>query len=191
MSNLELTDISQFRDTMATWLYHNEVEEFGVEPALALKHAAEFTRDQGRTPLQWSNSPNGGFCPQGVQPWLPVNPDYARGVNVADQVGDSESLLHFYRRFLHLRRSTPALIEGDYLPLDAGSEDCLAFLRRAEKQTCLVILNFSGKPYSLDFTGADALSRYQTAKTLYPEHRTLTDKRFDLPPWGILVTEVG
>ncbi len=190
MRNLRLTDISQFRDSMATWLYHMEVEQFGVDPAEALKNAAGFTRDQGRSPMQWSNTPNAGFCPEGVQPWLPVNPDYASGVNAANQIGDSGSLLHFYRRFLHLRRKTPALVEGGYLPLDAGNEDCLAFLRCTESQACLVALNFSGKPFTLDFTKEAAMKDYHTARVLFPGKRVLPFMQFDLPAWGILVAEI-
>lgn len=101
--------------------------------------------------MQWANTANAGFCPAGVQPWLLVNPDYAQGINVAEQVNDPNSLFHFYRRLLHLRRKTPALIAGDYQPLHPKATHYLAFLRRTEGQTCLVVLNMSNQVRSLSF----------------------------------------
>ncbi|MGB9593351.1 MAG: DUF3459 domain-containing protein, partial [Anaerolineae bacterium] len=59
----------------------------------------------------------------------------------------------FYRRILRLRRETPALVEGDYVPLDTSAEDYLAYLRRTDGQACLVVLNFSGRRLTLRATG--------------------------------------
>ena len=50
--------------------------------------AAQSTRDRCRTPMPWANAPNAGFSPEGVRTWLPVHPNYAEGVNVADQERD-------------------------------------------------------------------------------------------------------
>ena len=50
--------------------------------------AGAMSRDKNRTPMQWSNQPNGGFCPAGVEAWLPVNPNHAEGVNVRAQQAD-------------------------------------------------------------------------------------------------------
>ena len=60
--------------------------------------------------MQWSNAANAGFSPEGVSTWLPFNPNYAQGINVADQQNDPESMLNFYKRMLRLRKQTPALI---------------------------------------------------------------------------------
>ncbi len=153
MTDLMLADIRQFRDVLGIWFYQAQVEELGVPPDIALQRAARLTRDKCRTPMQWANAPNGGFCPAGVEPWLPVNPNYAQGVNVAEQERNPDSLLNFYRRALRLRRETPALMVGDYVPLDTNAEDYLAFLRRTEGQACLVVLNFSERRLTLRATG--------------------------------------
>jgi alpha-glucosidase len=110
-------------------------------------------RDKCRTPMQWSNAANAGFSPPGVQTWLPVNPNYAQGVNVADELVDPDSLLNFYRRLLRVRRQTPALISGDYVPLHEEAQDYLAFLRSSpdDHQTCLVVLNMSAQSHLLTF----------------------------------------
>jgi alpha-glucosidase len=145
MSDWQLADITQFRDNVGVWLYQTATTEYGVPTAAALAMANEASRDKCRTPMQWANAANGGFSPAGVQPWLPVNPNYAQGVNVAEQLTNPDSLLHFYRRLLRLRQQTPALISGDYQVLEDTAEPYLAFLRQTDEQTCLVVLNFSNQ----------------------------------------------
>jgi alpha-glucosidase len=152
MTNLLLQDITQFRDTLAVGVYHLAVNELKIPEADALAIAASISRDGCRTPMQWADAPNAGFSPAGVQTWLPVNPNYAQSVNAASQLGDPDSLLSFYRRMLRARKQTPALIAGDYIPLDEEAEDYLAFLRtsQADRQTCLVVLNMSDQAHTLN-----------------------------------------
>jgi glycosidase len=65
MTDTMLTDISQVKDTMGSWYYHTIVTEMGVHPEEAMLRTAEMTRDKNRTPMHWSNKPNGGFSPAG------------------------------------------------------------------------------------------------------------------------------
>jgi alpha-glucosidase len=144
MNNLLLGDLAQVRDFTSLWVYHMALER-GVAPQEALQQAVGYGRDQCRTPMQWENSPNAGFCPRDVHPWLPVNPDHNQGVNVADQKQDPGSLLNFYRNLLRLRRETPALSLGEYQTVGECPKELLAYLReiKAPRQVCLVLLNFS------------------------------------------------
>lgn len=144
MTDLLLQDLAQFRDPVANWHYQMEASA-GTAPEKALEIAAQLSRDKCRTPLQWSDAPNAGFSPPGVKTWLPVNPNYAEGINVSAQDPESASLLNFYRRLIHTRRQYPALVAGDYQPVHTSSQDYLAFLRQspANDQTCLVLLNFA------------------------------------------------
>jgi alpha-glucosidase len=151
MTDFMLTDLRQFRDNLGVWAYHALIEFLQATPEAALKQAAQLGRDKCRTPMQWANAPNAGFSPAGVETWLPVNPNYAQGVNVADQLAQPDSLLNFYRRLLRVRRNSPALIAGDYVPLHEDVPDYLAFLRRADAQTCLVMLNFSERAQTARF----------------------------------------
>ncbi|MBN2388460.1 MAG: alpha-glucosidase [Anaerolineales bacterium] len=96
-------------------------------------------RDGCRSPMQWDDTPAAGFS--SGTPWLPVHPNWATR-NVAAQEADPESLLHFTRRLIALRRATPALHGGSFVPLH-GPAGVLAYLRRSEEQTILVALNFS------------------------------------------------
>jgi alpha-glucosidase len=152
MTDYRLTDIDQFRDPPAVWFF-NAIVRDGMPEDEALILAADLSRDRCRTPMQWSNDSNAGFSPEGVQTWLPVNPNYAQGINVAEQQNDTTSMLNFYKEMLNLRKQTPALIDGGYQPLDETAEDYFAFLRQGQntQQTCLVILNLSDKNHDLKF----------------------------------------
>jgi len=188
MTDLELEDISQFRDNLGVWLYHTATDEFGIPPDEALPLAARFGRDKCRTPMQWADAPNGGFSPSGVQTWLPVNANYAQGVNVADQLDDPDSLLNFYRRMLRMRKQTPALIAGDYTPLHENAEEYLAFLRSCNEQICLVVLNMSGHAHTLRF-GLDA----HIVRLIFSSHtRGDTDdlSRLAIAPFEIYIAEL-
>jgi alpha-glucosidase len=107
------------------------------------------TRDSVRTPMQWDASPNAGFCPPDVTPWLPVADDHEK-VNVASQRTDRGSLLHLIRRLLELRRATPALSIGRYRRLTDTPDDCLAYLREHDGQRVAVVLNFGDDPAVVD-----------------------------------------
>ncbi|RPH60948.1 MAG: alpha-glucosidase [Chloroflexi bacterium] len=178
MTDYMIADPAKLRDTMATWYYESMVNQLKVDPAEAARRAAIMTRDKNRTPMHWSNQSNGGFCPSTVTPWLPVNPNYAEGINVKDQQDNINSLLSFYKRLIRIRKATPALVEGDYLPLDERSNDYYAFLRTIAPsaaplqasgsaqggQTVLVVLNFSQQRPVLKL---DTKLPFQTARLLF------------------------
>jgi alpha-glucosidase len=152
MTDLIITDPTKLRDTMATWYYDRLVNELNVNPTEAALRAGEMTRDKNRTPMQWSNKPNGGFSPDDVETWLPVNPNYKNGINVKDQQQNPDSLLNYYKHLLHVRKNTSALVEGDYLPLHNDADEYFAFIRNTDEQTVLVVLNYSEKHLDLDFS---------------------------------------
>ena len=99
-------------------------------------------RDPERSPMQWDASPNAGFCPPGVEPWLPVAPD-ATHVNVAAQRGDPGSLLNLTRRLLRLRREDRALAHGDYESFGPTPEGTFAFHRVDGDRRLSVVLNLT------------------------------------------------
>lgn len=102
-------------------------------------------RDPARTPMQWNASPNAGFCPPNVTPWLPVGADYKQ-VNVASQSEEVSSMLALSHTLLALRRSRAALNRGSYRGLKSSSEDCFVYLRQCDNERLLVALNFSEEP---------------------------------------------
>lgn len=151
MTDLMLSDLSQVRDTMGAWYYEAMVKDLGVDPAEAMRRTAAMTRDKNRTPMQWTNSPHAGFCPSKVTPWLPVNPNYSEGINVKEQVDDPLSIINFYRKLIHLRKNTPALVSGSYHALHDRAGEYFAFIRDTGEQAVLVILSFSENHQTLRF----------------------------------------
>jgi alpha-glucosidase len=112
------------------------------------------SRDAFRTPMQWDASPNAGFCPPGVEPYLPLGRNWQR-LNVAVEDGDAGSVLEFYRALLRLRSSDEALMVGAYQSL-AADDAILAYERRAEGSRIVVGLNFSHEDAALDLGGVAA-----------------------------------
>jgi alpha-glucosidase len=190
MSDYFLTDISMFADPPAIMYYHQEVAN-GMSPAEALARAAKDTRDRCRTPLQWDATANAGFSPAGVRTWLPVNPNYAEGVNVADQQHDPESMLNFYKDLLRVRKKTPALISGAYKSLDETAKDYLAFLRKSDspQQTCLVVLNLSNQAQRIKFDLPASTAHY-----IFSTHKSTNEsfslRDLEMAPFEIFIAEL-
>jgi alpha-glucosidase len=190
MSDYRLTEISLFRDPPAVWFYNGQIAD-GMVPDEVLALAADYSRDRCRTPMQWSHAVNAGFSPEGVSTWLPINPNYVQGVNVADQQNDLDSMLNFYKRMLRLRKQIPALVVGDYMPLHETAENYFAFLRQSKDigQTCLVVLNLSDKIHNLKF---DLSSR--DARCLFSIHmhagETVSLEALKIAPYEIFIGEL-
>jgi len=189
MTNFLLKHIDQVLDPLGKWIYQMDVNSLGAAPDKALDYAVRFSRDQCRTPMQWSNAPNAGFSPAGVQTWLPANPNYAQGINVEDQLSNPGSLLQYYRNLLRVRRQNSALITGDFKLLHKKEQDYMAFLRRNESQTCLVILNMSDRSHTIQFDSGKKLTKPLFSSQ---DRKIPTDNLSSLPidPYEVYIAEI-
>ena len=116
-------------------------------------------RDPERTPMQWDDSPNAGFAPDGARPWLPLAADYATR-NVAAQEHDPASMLSLFRALTALRRAEPALNRGGIELINTGIEDVLAYRRTVEGgDSFLIILNFGKEMQELDLHAAFGVTK--------------------------------
>ena len=103
-------------------------------------------RDGCRAPMQWDASPQSGFTTG--EPWLPLHPGYPAR-NVEQQSSDPSSLLAFYKQLIALRRAQPALIQGDFAPVEISKRSVMAYRRAHDDDAFLILLNFSGASQSL------------------------------------------
>ena len=193
MTDYMLTDIAQVKDTMGSWYYHAVVTDMGVHPDEAMQRTAQMTRDKNRTPMQWSNNPNGGFSPSDGKTWLPVNPNYKNGINVRDQQHNPSSLLNYYKHLLRVRGNTPALIEGEYIALHKTARDYFAFLRTSSGQSVLVVLNFSAKQQKLDFARTKELKDCSLKVLFSSAVRSSTDlspRNLNIAAFEVFIAEV-
>ena len=144
MTNVAFPDISDYRDidTLNAW---NEITgELGVSPEHMMACIHRRSRDNARTPMQWSAAPNAGFTTG--TPWIGVNPNY-RTINAEAQENDPDSVLHFYRRLIALRRKLPIITEGDYALLLADHPQIFAYQRSWQGQRLYVICSFSAQTF--------------------------------------------
>ncbi|MBL0570765.1 alpha,alpha-phosphotrehalase [Aeromonas hydrophila] len=101
------------------------------------------SRDNSRTPMQWSAAPNAGFT--SGTPWLKPATNYSE-INAEAALADENSVFWHYRDLIALRKAHPIFTQGDYQELLTGHPQIWAYVRRANGQTLLVVSNFYGEP---------------------------------------------
>lgn len=139
MADIRYDSIDDY-DDIDTKNVYREMILSGKSEAEALDIAAAVSRDNARTPMQWSAERNAGFS--AGTPWLGVNPDY-KDVNVEQELDDPDSVLSFYRELIHLRRDSECIRRGD---LSFQLEDdpyLFVFSRTLGDESYMVIANFS------------------------------------------------
>ncbi len=150
MSDVQIDSLKDFVDPVGLTYYRLEKEVMNSDEPTAIRIAAERSRDKGRGPLQWSSAPNGGFCPAGVKPWLPMNPDFANGVNYEDEVKRDDSTWNYYRKLINWRKTSLALMLGDQAFIDTGNDSLLGYTRELDRERCLVLLNMGSGSITFD-----------------------------------------
>jgi alpha-glucosidase len=111
------------------------------------------SRDPSRAPMPWNHVPSAGFCPDGVEPWLPFAAD-PREFSVQAQNRQDDSMLSFTKRLLALRRAKPALHRGEQTVLDAYGQDVLLLSRRHGAEEVIVAISFSEVGGTVDLAKA-------------------------------------
>lgn len=140
-TSIGMKDITQYKDVDALRSYNLLKKVFGKRKAI--KTIAYCSRDNARTPMQWTASKNAGFT-DGEETWLPVTPNYTQ-INVETEQADGNSVLHYYKKLIQLRKSDKAFVYGTYTDIAPKHRKVLAYLRQSEYGTLLVINNFSLK----------------------------------------------
>lgn len=116
MVNAGYASIDDYRDVESHNAYRALVEA-GSTPAEALHVVGERSRDNGRTPMQWTEAPGAGFT--AGEPWIAIPPSSAL-VNVAAEKGRPGSILEFYRELVRLRHELAVIADGRVRFIDPG-----------------------------------------------------------------------
>ena len=143
MENVPFSSIEEVDDISSLDEY-KVAREAGLSPQEALNVVARYSRDNARTPMQWSDAPHAGFT-DGT-PWLGVNPNY-KTINAAAQQDDPDSVLSFYKRLIALRKDpeyAETIVYGTLKPFLREQKNLMAYYRKGEK-TLLVIGNYQRK----------------------------------------------
>ena len=121
----------------------------GYSEEESMKLLRVYSRDNARTPVQWSNEENAGFSTH--KPWMIVNPNY-REINLAKQKDDRNSVYAFYKKMIALYKD-PAYHEtltfGRFEPYMRETKNLIAYYRKGEGQTLLVLANFQNEPQTV------------------------------------------
>jgi oligo-1,6-glucosidase len=158
MTNVRFATIEEYQDIESVNMYREAVNDRGMQPAEVLASIYAKGRDNARTPLQWDASANAGFT--SGKPWLQLNPNY-REVNAAQALADPDSVFHYYRRLIALRKANPVMVYGRYELILAEHPEIYAYTRTLDGDRLLVICNFSGNtpvfklPADINFSSAE------------------------------------
>ena len=139
MTNIHLP-IEAYRDLESLNLYETR-KAAGYPEAEIMASLYARSRDNARTPMQWDASPHGGFTTG--TPWLTENPNY-REINATAELADPDSVFHYYRRLIALRKTYPVFVHGDFTLLEPDHPSLFVYLRKLARQSLLVICNYGG-----------------------------------------------
>lgn len=152
MENSRYHSIAEADDISALDQYQVALDA-GLSEAEALRAVDRYSRDNARTPFQWDDSPNAGFTTG--TPWLRVNENY-KTINLAEQMGREDSVWNFYRQLIELRRDpeyAKAVVYGEMVPYLEEQKNLMAYFRKGEEKTLLVLANWQPEPQSVALPG--------------------------------------
>jgi oligo-1,6-glucosidase len=149
MTNVAFGAIDSFRDIESLNHYAAAIAA-GADADDVLAALRTRSRDNARTPMQWSAGPSGGFS--SGRPWIDVNPNVSQ-INVAAQQDDPDSVLSFYRQLIDLRHALPAVVYGEFAMLLPTDERVYAFTRTHDGTTLLVLANFTRETVAVAVDG--------------------------------------
>lgn len=142
MTNPGYQRIDDYQDVESRNIFAIKQAE-GMGEAEILAILGTKSRDNSRTPMQWSAAPNAGFT--AGNPWLKPAANYPE-INADAALADQHSVFWHYRDLIALRKAHPIFTQGDYQELLTGHPQIWAYARRANGQTLLVVSNFYGEP---------------------------------------------
>ena len=153
MENVKFQSIEEV-DDISTLDEYQVTLDAGYTPEEALKIVSRYSRDNARTPFQWSAQANGGFTTG--TPWLRVNPNYT-DINLESQRNDPDSVFQYYRKLIALRKDPQykeTVVYGVTTPLWTDRDNLMAFTRSTEEHTLLVVTNFQNEPQTIHLDAA-------------------------------------
>ena len=185
MENQVFESVEDF-DDIATINGYHVAKEAGLSEEEALAAIAKYSRDNARTPMQWSAEPGLGFSDGSA--WL-ISPKPDVAINVEDQEKDPDSILNYYRQLTALYRHPlygNTIRFGDMIPAYRDRENIIAFERRGDK-CLLVISNFQNRQASLELPAPIKTVVLNNTAGLFQEG----DQVLELAPYQTVVLELA
>lgn len=183
MENMKFNSIEDV-DDVSTLDEYQVALNAGLGEEEAFRRVAAFSRDNARTPMQWTDGKNAGFT--GGTPWLRVNPNCSR-INVKDQEKNAGSVLAFYKKLTVLRKSEEykeTVVYGEFVPYLEQEKNLIGYFREGEKKL-LVLANFQKAPREVELPGSVKKVLLNNLEDL-----TLNDNRIHLDSWQFVTLEI-
>lgn len=165
MTNAYFEDISQYKD-VESLNYFKILKDEGIPEDEVYEILRCRSRDNSRTPMQWDDSENAGFTTG--TPWIEVNKNY-KTINADKAVKDENSVFHYYKKLIALRKENDVIACGSYKPEMEDNTNVFAYSREYEGKKLFVVCNFYGTETKIslpeEFAGKEILiSNYKDAK---------------------------
>lgn len=177
MTDPHFDSIQQYRDVESRNAYDNLMQQ-GIDESEVLTILGQKSRDNSRTPIQWTSEKQAGFT--SGTPWIDI-PNNAEHINVEAAIEDTTSVLHTYRELIKLRHEHDIITYGDIEPMYMEHPQLFIYRRNYDNQTWLVIANFSKETIKLP-------------EDLYSEGTTIiqsgTIGNGEISPFGAVVINV-
>ncbi len=158
MTNYPWTSIEQINDIESLGNYRAYLEKGYMNEEEGIRMMRQRSRDNARTPMQWDAGPEAGFTTG--TPWLPVNPNHAF-INAEEQRARADSVFHYYRRLIALRKELDVIVYGHYTLLEPDHEELFAYTRTLGNEGLLTVCNFSEQELNweipAEYRGAEIL----------------------------------
>ncbi|MCI8513840.1 MAG: alpha-glucosidase [Lachnospiraceae bacterium] len=180
MTNYPFAGPGDLADVESLNLYR-ERKELGYPEEEIMKAIRAKARDNARTPMQWEDCPGAGFT--AGDPWYRIHPNY-REVNVEKARTDPNSIFHYYRKLIRLRKEEAILTRGTFRLLAPEDTRVFAYIREDADRKWIVLCNFYEEPaeFSYPAAGRVILSNYEQ-----PEKLSL--EKIRLRPYEALICE--
>ena len=152
MKNAKWNSIDEY-DDISTKDQYQIARKAGLSDQEALEVCNRMSRDNARTPMQWTSEENAGFT-KGTA-WLKINPDY-KEINVENQENDPDSVLNYYRKLVALRKSDEfknVFTYGEFIPEYEEMDHIQAFYRKDAAKCILVAANFGTDAAGIELKG--------------------------------------
>lgn len=140
MTNAYFEKLEDYRDIESIHAYREFTENNLVSPEEMHKYLKLISRDNARTPMQWKEEDSAGFTTG--MPWIPVNPNYLL-INAQKEQADENSVYHYYKKLIALRKQYEVIVYGDFQPLLEQDENIYAFERTLGREKLTVACNFT------------------------------------------------
>ncbi|WP_053026390.1 alpha,alpha-phosphotrehalase [Staphylococcus haemolyticus] len=145
MTDPHFDSIQQYRDVESRNAYDNLVQQ-GIDESEVLTILGQKSRDNSRTPIQWTSEKQAGFT--SGTPWIDI-PNNTEHINVEAAIEDTTSVLHTYRELIKLRHEHDIITYGDIKPMYMEHPQLFIYRRNYDNQTWLVVANFSKETIKL------------------------------------------